>query len=351
MGQQSRHVDLEFEGAGASEAWAMLVADHNLSPPFRRLGPDGGFTGRYADQRWGDARIIDVRLSPMILTDRDPGQGGAVLDDYLVQVFVEGRATYYPAGAFGYALKPGQVILRPAANGTEIRADRAARIVTIVLPVHHLAPRFARRDALVALNGPLEAGLSSRLIGGLVMGQMDGEAASAARPEGFIDALAGLVALAVAQTPPPPTPLSELAASRAADIQAYLRRNFANSQLTPAMMAEDLGISVRYAHKLMRMTGQSFRETLIRQRLDAARVAFAASRRPRETIAEIAIAVGFNDISQFNRHFRAAYGLTPRAARRLDEITGYPPLGAGFAPRDGETAPFSSRLVDIADPG
>ena len=91
------------------------------------------------------------------------------------------------------------------------------------------------------------------------------------------------------------------------------------------MMAEDLGLSVRYAHKLMGMTGRSFRRELIAQRLDAARAAFAANPKPRQTIADIAISVGFNDLSQFNRHFRAAFGMTPRAARKLDEARGYAP--------------------------
>ena len=74
----------------------------------------------------------------------------------------------------------------------------------------------------------------------------------------------------------------------------------------------------------MRSTGRSFREALTELRLEAARQAFAANGAPRQTIADIAISVGFNDLSQFNRHFRNAYGMTPRAARRLDEVDGYP---------------------------
>jgi AraC-like DNA-binding protein len=121
--------------------------------------------------------------------------------------------------------------------------------------------------------------------------------------------------------------LSELAATRAADLLRYLRRNFANPNLTPSMMADELHISVRYAHKLMQLTGRSFREELVRLRLEAARLAFAARRRPRQTIADIAISVGFNDLSQFNRHFRVAFAITPRAARKLDEVLGWPEGG------------------------
>jgi len=129
--------------------------------------------------------------------------------------------------------------------------------------------------------------------------------------------------------------LSALAAARADEIIRYLGRNFANAALTPASMAEDLGISVRYAHKLLEQTGRSFRQELIALRLQAARRAFADVGGPRQTIADIAISVGFNDLSQFNRHFRLAYAMTPRAARQADEQaaanqppTDEPPRGA-----------------------
>jgi AraC-like DNA-binding protein len=190
------------------------------------------------------------------------------------------------------------------------------------VPQYLLVPRYVDAEALAACAGPLEDALPSRLLYDLIVGLADTDGVSP-RPAGFTEALGGLVALVVAQRPRPPVALSDLAASRAAEILGYLQRNFSNPQLDPQTMADDLSISVRYAHKLMRLTGRSFREALIGLRLDAARLAFASNRGPRQTIAEIAISVGFNDLSQFNRHFRCAFGMTPRAARRLDEIYGF----------------------------
>ncbi len=91
--------------------------------------------------------------------------------------------------------------------------------------------------------------------------------------------------------------------------------------MTPAKTAEALQISVRYLHKLMIQAGRSFREELTRLRLEACRAALTDAFRGGETIAEIAFSAGFNDLSQFNRHFRAAFGMTPSRAR-ADAVPG-----------------------------
>jgi len=62
-----------------------------------------------------------------------------------------------------------------------------------------------------------------------------------------------------------------------------------------------------------RVTGHTFIETLIQIRLASAQVLLAESA---ETIASVAFACGFEDLSNFNRQFRRAYGITPSEARR-----------------------------------
>jgi AraC-like DNA-binding protein len=163
------------------------------------------------------------------------------------------------------------------------------------------------------------ASLAGRLIYDFLVGLSAAGEVRPGRVAPILDAAAALVGLCLAERPPAPVSLSALAAARADEIIRYLERNYANAVLTPASMAEELGISVRYAHKLLEQTGRSFRQELVALRLRAARRAFAANGHPRQTIADIAISVGFNDLSQFNRHFRQAYAMTPRAARQADE--------------------------------
>jgi len=336
MGSSGACATLELDGANATETWRLAFEGDSAGQIFAAIGPESGFSGRYAADPVGEAMVIDVRAHPLHLRDQRPAPNAAPL--VLLQAVVEGRPAYQNGFGEIQILRTGQVVLRRHDPAVQIRSERFTHITTIAIPQHLLAPRYIDAETLSACGEPLEDALPSRLLYDLIVGL--GRASGAHQPAGFVEVVGGLVALILAQRPQMPVALSDLAASRAADILDYLRRNFSNPQLDPQTLADDLSISVRYAHKLMRLTGRSFREALIGLRLDAARLTFAANRRPRQTIAEIAISVGFNDLSQFNRHFRAAFGMTPRAARRLDEIYGFESgaslTGAGLIASDGD---------------
>jgi AraC-like DNA-binding protein len=309
-------VALEFGGVGASERWRRAL-DDEAAALFAGIGPERGFSGYYVAARVGEAIVADVRAQPLALRD----QIAANQNTFLLQAVVEGRPGYQRESEL-HLLRAGQVILRPQDAAVVIRSDRFARVITVALPQHLLCPRYASAEALAACAGPAEDALPTTLLHQLIAGlPNDGFAERSAAH--VLSVIGGLVGLVLARKPQSPQPLSELTAQRAAEVAAYLARNFSNPGLDPQTLADDLSISVRYAHKLMRSTGRSFREALTELRLEAARQAFAANAAPRQTIADIAISVGFNDLSQFNRHFRGAYGMTPRAARRLDETNGY----------------------------
>jgi AraC-like DNA-binding protein len=337
MGSGAR-ASLELDGAGAAETWRRAFEDDPAGQLFAAIGPETGFSGRYSADWVGEGLVVDVRAHPLHLRDQRPVANAAQL--ILLQAVVEGRPVYQSGFGEIQILRSGHVVIRRHDPAVQIRSERFAHVTTVAVPQHLLVPRYIDAEQLSACGDPLEDGLPSRLLYDLITGL--GRASGAQQPAGFMDVLGGLVALVAAQRPREPLALSDLAASRAADIIGYLQRNFSNPQLDPQTLADDLSISVRYAHKLMRLTGRSFREALIGLRLDAARVAFAGNRRPRPTIAEVAISVGFNDLSQFNRHFRNAFGMTPRAARRLDEIYGFE-TGASLP---GGDVDLSERALD-----
>jgi AraC-like DNA-binding protein len=321
---------VRLKGPGAAEAWRQGCADAPRARAFETIGPEGGFTADYMEQRIGEIVVADARCGPMLLRERPEAAGPLTL----LQAVVEGNPVYQSAQGDTVSLKPGQLIVRRCQPGAVLRCDKYARVVTVFVAQHLLAPRFATAVALNGYTLLVDNALPPRLLYSFVVGLADADTAPIGARVAAIEALGGLLSMVLAQLPQPPVPVSELTARRAADVLGYLKRNFANPLLTPAMMAEELGISVRYAHKLMGMIGRSFRQELIAQRLDAARAAFAANLRPRQTIADIAISVGFNDLSQFNRHFRTAFGMTPRVARRLDEVMGYAPESDGGASWD-----------------
>jgi AraC-like DNA-binding protein len=92
-------------------------------------------------------------------------------------------------------------------------------------------------------------------------------------------------------------------------------QNLHRSDLAPALVAAELGISVRSLHLLFEPTGESFSRTLSGMRLaEALRLLKAEPARP---VADIAFACGFESLATFYRVFRRAYGLSPGDVRAL----------------------------------
>ncbi|QPF87887.1 helix-turn-helix transcriptional regulator [Bradyrhizobium genosp. L] len=86
-------------------------------------------------------------------------------------------------------------------------------------------------------------------------------------------------------------------------------RHLPEPALSPTMIAELLGVSVRYLHVLFETTGKSFSHTVTDQRLAESRRLLAAT--PPRPIAEIAFACGFGSLATFYRIFTASEGSTP----------------------------------------
>jgi AraC-like DNA-binding protein len=315
-------------------------ADWDAAEPVDQAGGlfmvgDPSFVRAYAERTVGEAVVTDLRAAPFLLREKTAFVR-ATAPRIMLHAIVDGRPTYHNGHGEQSALAPGHLVIRRADDAAVVRCDHFARVVTLTVARHLLVPHYATAEALEEYVIEMGASLPQRLLYSFIVGLVDDQGSGELSSRmSIVDALGGLVSMNLAQRPRPSAHLSERAAARSDEVLRYLRLNFANPHLTPSTIAEELYISVRYAHKLMQMTGRSFREELIRLRLEAARLAFAANSRPRQTIADIAISVGFNDLSQFNRHFRTAFGMTPRAARRLDEANGFEPAAGGDGAWDG----------------
>ncbi|MEU2281691.1 helix-turn-helix domain-containing protein [Streptomyces sp. NPDC013178] len=95
----------------------------------------------------------------------------------------------------------------------------------------------------------------------------------------------------------------------------YIAEHLADPQLSPAMVADALGVSVRYLQVLFRAEGTSPSRSIQEQRLERAARLLTDPRHARRTITDIAFGLGFKDASHFTRAFKNHYGTGPRAYR------------------------------------
>ena len=88
-----------------------------------------------------------------------------------------------------------------------------------------------------------------------------------------------------------------------------ITRHLHNPQLSSAMVADWLGVSVRHLQMLFEMAERSFSQTLTGQRLARSRRLLRET--PERLIADVAVACGFESLATYYRVFNAAYGLPP----------------------------------------
>jgi AraC-like DNA-binding protein len=99
-------------------------------------------------------------------------------------------------------------------------------------------------------------------------------------------------------------------------MQTHVREHLADPDLRVEEMARRHSVSVRQAYNLFERIGTTPGAYLREQRLLAAQAVLSDPRHGWRKVSDIAAAVGFRDLSAFERAFRRQYGITPGRWRR-----------------------------------
>ncbi len=94
-----------------------------------------------------------------------------------------------------------------------------------------------------------------------------------------------------------------------------VERSLGDPGLSPAIVADRVGVSTRYLHRLFENRGQSFGRHLLARRLDRCRAALTDPELVDLTVGEIAWRNGFTDPSYLARAYRRRYGMSPTQDR------------------------------------
>jgi AraC-like DNA-binding protein len=125
-----------------------------------------------------------------------------------------------------------------------------------------------------------------------------------------------LVALAVGECAPlGESSASAVVAARHSAVLDHIATHFQDPGLNLEMVARRQGISPRYVQRLMTSSGSSFTERVNELRLQRAFELLTEPHTGTQRISDIALEVGFSDVSHFNRLFRARFGNSPRGVR------------------------------------
>ncbi|GAA4623760.1 helix-turn-helix domain-containing protein [Actinoallomurus vinaceus] len=152
-----------------------------------------------------------------------------------------------------------------------------------------------------ALLLPLLTGIG-REISGVAVPVQDHLARTAA------DLLAVLAADHAARLVPGTRPPTQSLFDR---ITASVEASLSDPDLSPQVIADQNGVSLRYLHQLFQRQGSTVSGWIRGRRLDAAHQELARPDAARREISAVAARWGFTNASHFSRAFREAYGMSP----------------------------------------
>jgi AraC-like DNA-binding protein len=97
--------------------------------------------------------------------------------------------------------------------------------------------------------------------------------------------------------------------------RAEIGKRLSEPMLNGERIARAIDVSERYLQRLFEENGTTVTAHILDERLKLARAVLADRARDTESIAAIAYACGFSDVTHFNRSFRRKYGETPSSVR------------------------------------
>jgi AraC-like DNA-binding protein len=105
----------------------------------------------------------------------------------------------------------------------------------------------------------------------------------------------------------------------------FVNKHISSADLSPQLAALNVGISVRYVHKLFAGRKTTFASYVTLKRLELVRKELI-SPSCQQAISTVAYRCGFQDLSTFNRSFKRRYGVTPskfRADASATQVVGH----------------------------
>ena len=284
--------------------------------PFRdglSIGPEG----RLSLRRMGDLILAEATGKPVLRCEARARTVGSASGTVMLAALAEGEAVFKAWDGRLRPVRRGEVLILDSDTDLDIRGEPGARLIGLLAPLHLLSPRFVAPERL--RGGALRAhfGGVPSLLRDFLIGLADPKRA-APGAGALIDVLGGLVSATLEDcwASASEDSADRLSRARLDQITQHMRRHFADPDLSAEDVARAVGISRRYLHKLFTEAGRSFRSELVNLRIEACLRVFADEKQSGKTIADVAFAAGYTDISQFNRHFRRIHGETPSAARR-----------------------------------
>lgn len=302
--------DIAWSSAGlarreAVRAWQDWAAS-TIAPIDVCVFDEGAFAARWSSHGVGQLRLLRLEAPAQRVVHCGDGAGMATPSIQLVYARAGGLKTRI--GGKRFTVAPGEFVLLDNTRFYQMEMETAHEAVDLMMPLGWLDRYLPDPGALLGKPVSAREGWGAPL-GSLLETMAEGiDRTPLPRPM-IAEQVGTLLTLATGFHEPATT-----SRHRGQLVRQILRRiesDFADPDLSPQGLADELGISRRYLQQLLAGSGTSFVQELTATRLDRASDLLTDPRASALSVGEIAFRCGFLDPGYFARAFRKRFGRTP----------------------------------------
>lgn len=290
---------------------------------FMNLTPEpmaaAGFPASVENIRLGDAAINRVSFPAHVVRRSAADIAASDRSCFYLNLKLAGRCRIQQDGR-EISLSPGQVGIFDSDRQFALLHDRGPqlRVASFWVPAEVLRERLPASFDVTAARVSDDP-FVGRLIAETARTLSDG-ALRMTEEEGarLFQVLIELVAVSLSRCSRPAMAEAEsLADVTTLALKRAIHRKLREPGLAVAEIADAIGISERYVHKLLARSGVSFTDYVIARRLDGAAGDLKNPAMADRAIGAIAFDWGFSDLSHFTRRFKQRFGCRPRDWRAV----------------------------------
>jgi AraC-like DNA-binding protein len=303
------------KGLGQSEAisawrdWAV----NTIAPIEVEVFHPNAFAARWVSHGIGQLRLLHL-YAPAQRVTHIGAEGVAMRAAPSIQLVYsrEGVLKTRMAGR-SFDVHPGEFVLLDNTRFYQMEMVTEHECIDLMMPQGWLEKYLPDPGALLARPISASSGWGAPL-GALIETILNGGLDNAPLPRPLIaEQFGSLLALATGMEEGEEVPRHRN--QLAARILRRIESDYADPDLSPELVAEQIGISKRYLQTLLAASGTSFVQELNATRLERASDILLDPRAGNLAIADIAFRTGFLDPGYFTRLFRKRFGITPREWR------------------------------------
>jgi AraC-like DNA-binding protein len=257
----------------------------------------------------GDVQLTRVKSSPMSYRRHDGHCDGSD-PQILVCAPLAGQVELDQLGRRTRA-RPGQFLLEHSDAPFKFTAENESDLWALRIPEEMLRARARSPSRFCAMQFDAQAGIG-KLFSDYVQAAASNISLDVPEVRAIVGVhLADLLAIVLENDPRVlQSTGSAVMNAHLARIEQYLRRHLEVPELSPEMVADACGMSVRYLHQIFKGTGQTLAQWIREHRLALAHESLSRATQ-KLSISQIAYQHGFNDHAQFSSAFKKKYGCSP----------------------------------------